>query len=86
MVREKRLLSRQNAPKMVEVLKVHEIDPDLLQNLRGVDGKEIDIFVGRGSFGVVRLQTYRRMSNKLPSTDAVESRIQSVNLLCTCYN
>ena len=90
MVREKRLLSRQNAPKMVEVLKVHEIDPDLLQNLRGVDGKEIDIFVGRGSFGVVRLQTYRRMrvavKELLPSTDAVESRIQSVNLLCTCYN
>ena len=33
MVREKRLLSRQSAPKMVEVLKVHEVDPDLLQNL-----------------------------------------------------
>ena len=72
MVREKRLLSRQSAPKMVEVLKVHEIDPDLLQNLRGVDGKEIDIFVGRGSFGVVHLQTYRRMrvagKELLPST------------------
>ena len=33
MVREKRLLSRQSALKMVEVLKVREIDPDLLQNL-----------------------------------------------------
>lgn len=89
MVREKTLLSRQTSPETTEVLHVHEIDPDLLQNLRGVDGNKLDIFVGRGSFGVVHLQTYRRMrvaiKELLPHTVVLDVHKEALILARFCH-
>lgn len=52
---------------------MHNINPDLLNDPM-IDGKEKQIFVGRGSFGVVRMQVYRgiRVAVKefLPRTTA----------------
>lgn len=74
---------------MIEVLHVHEIDPDLLQNLRGVDGNKLDIFVGRGSFGVVRLQTYHRMrvavKELLPHTVVLGVHNEALILAWFCH-
>ena len=41
------------------VLKIHEINPDLLQNPKISDDNDEEVYIGRGSFAVVQLQTYR---------------------------
>ena len=38
--------------------KIHEIEPTYLCNPK-VDGKVVEVYIGRGSFSVVRLQYYR---------------------------
>ncbi len=45
----------------VSVTQLHEIDPTLLQDpVR--KGSEPEVFIGRGSFGVVKLQVFRQMN------------------------
>ena len=56
LVQEKRLHRQQSGSSATEIAKVHEIHPDLLQN-----ESACEVYVGRGSFGVVRSQIYRRM-------------------------
>ena len=56
--KEALLLERQSVASTVHMTNVHEIDPTLLQHpVRGTVDEEI--YVGQGSFGVVRLQFYR---------------------------
>ena len=54
-----------------------------------MDGRDIDIFVGRGSFGVVHLQTYRRMrvavKELLPSTIASDVHKEALILAHFCH-
>lgn len=55
---ERRTISRKSNDKNL-VLKVHEINPDLLQNPKISDSSDEEVYIGRGSFAVVQLQTYR---------------------------
>ena len=91
MVREKSLLSRQ-CLRTTEVPKVHvhEIDPDVLLNpVASSDGEDNEVFVGRGSFGVVRLQIYRgvRVAVKelLPRTLASDVHKEAQILARFCH-
>ena len=69
---KRQLLSILSSSKTCEL---HEIHPDLLQDVI-VNGKKKELFIGRGSFGVVRLQMYRKMKvavkELLPHTDVVK--------------
>ena len=91
MVRERGLLARVGSAKAAEVkLKVHEIDPNSLQNpLADTSDKATDIFVRRGSFGVVRLQNYRRMTvavkELLPRTLAADVYKEVMMLVRFCH-
>ena len=91
MLRERGYLSRVCGPKSTEIqFKVHEIDPGLLQNPVGdASGKATDIFIGRGSFGVVHLQTYRRMAvavkELLPRTQASDVYKEAMVLARFCH-
>jgi len=41
-----------------EKIKIHEIDPALLKDPVSADGQSTEIYIGRGSFAVVKLQIY----------------------------
>lgn len=61
MKRERQLLCRQTESRKSVVLKVHDIEPSSLSDIVGKYGCQKELYVGRGSFGVVRLQMYRNI-------------------------
>ncbi len=63
MTREKAMMfrvQRRGNSSTVSVTQLHEIDPTLLQDPVH-KGSEAELFIGRGSFGVVKLQVFRQM-------------------------
>ncbi len=62
MARERAMMiERRGSSSTVSVTQLHEIDPTLLQDpVR--KGSEPEVFIGRGSFGVVKLQVFRQMN------------------------
>ena len=52
MVREKALHCRVTNRKVEQIINIHEIDVDLLCNPLNDQGEEVEVYVGRGSFGV----------------------------------
>lgn len=68
------------------VLKIHEIDPDLLQNPNNQDE---EVYIGRGSFAVVQLQTYRGLKvavkRLLPNTVAADVHKEAQILARLCH-
>ena len=82
---KRQLRSLLYCPKTTEL---HEIHPDLLQDVV-VDGDEKEMFIGRGSFGVVRLQFYRRMKvavkEMLPHTSISDVVKEAAILAQLCH-
>ena len=57
------------------VLKIHKLNPDLLQNSKISNDNDEEVYIGRGSFAVVQLQTYRGFAVKrLPNTVVADVR------------
>lgn len=71
------------------VLKIHEIDPDLLQNPKSNDDKDEEVYIGRGSFAVVQLQTYRGLKvavkRLLPNTAVADVNKEAQILAQLCH-
>ena len=64
--------------------RIHEIDPDLLH-----DPDDVSTYIGRGSFGVVRMQVYRgievAVKELLPRTLATDVRHEARVLASFCH-
>lgn len=89
LVRERALLRRVSDGRSVSVLNIHEIDPDLLHNPTNAAGESVETFIGRGSFGVVRLQLYRGLKvavkELLPRSIAADVRHEASILAQLCH-
>ena len=89
MARELRLISRQKARVAVDAMKANEISPDLLVDPIDSGGTEIESYIGRGAFGVVKLQTYRgikvAVKELLPRTVAADVRNEAMLLCRLCH-
>ena len=88
MKREKVLLSSTGGVKTCRVLKLPEIEPQLLCNPPSFADDE-STYVGRGSFGLVRVQLYRGMlvavKEFLPHSTAVDVRNEAKVLSTFCH-
>ena len=71
------------------VLKIHEINPDLLQNPKISDDNDEEVYIGRGSFAVVQLQTYRGLKvavkRLLPNTVVADVHKEAQILAQLCH-
>ena len=82
------LLGGADGVKPREILKIHEIDPQLLANPTLILDDSAT-YIGRGSFGVVRVQVYRGMKvavkEYLPHSVACDVRREPRVLSMLCH-
>ena len=90
MKREKMLLSGAKGVKTRQTLTIHEIDPQRLTN-PSLTIDDHSTYIGRGSFGVVRVQIYRgvkvAVKEYLPHSVACDVRRKArvLSMLCHPY-
>ena len=88
MKREKVLMSGANGVKTCQTLRIHEIDPQSLAN-PSLISDDHSTYIGRGSFGVVRVQVYRgikvAVKEYLPHSVACDVRREARVLSMFCH-
>ena len=86
--RERVLLSGVDCVKTREILKIHEVDPQLLANPPLISD-DSSTYIGRGSFGVVRVQVYRgikvAVKEYLPHSVVCDVRREARVLSMLCH-